>query len=65
MQARKTQAHKRSRKPTIYLFNMKTFNFILHLSDFVLFTFAARDVIPYEFAIMTELFAIFNNTQYK
>lgn len=44
---------------------MKTFNFILHISAFVLFTFAARNIIPYEFAIMIELFAIFNNTQYK
>ena len=59
MRARKIRARKRSRKPTIYLFNMKTFNFILHLSSFVLFTFAARDVIPYEFAIMAELFAIY------
>ena len=38
---------------------MKKFNFILHLSAFVLFTFAVRNVIPYEFAIMVELFAIY------
>lgn len=44
---------------------MKTFNFILHISAFVLFTFAVRNIVPYEFAIMIELFAIFNNTQYK
>ena len=59
------QMRLRNRKVKIYLFNMKTFNFILHLSAFVLFTFDVRNVIPYEFAIMTELFAIFNNTQYK
>lgn len=44
---------------------MKTFNFILHLSAFVLFIFAARNIVPYEVPIMIELFAIFNNTQYK
>lgn len=44
---------------------MKTFNFILHLSACVLFVFAAKKMLPYEVAIMVELFAIYNNTQYK
>ena len=44
---------------------MKTINFILHIAACVLFTFAVRNEIPFDFAIMAELFAIYNNTQYK
>lgn len=44
---------------------MKTMNFILHLIACLLFVLAVYDVVPYAYGIMTELFAIFNNTQYK